>query len=121
MDEDNPYESPKDTSTGPGPNILEDASRPRGWRSSDFTFVVAQNGIFLGLSALVPDGGIFLQLCLAIVIWHWIGVALILMRRRTAPTRLDVAMVRFGFLIALFLVVPTVLTVHILWILWFLR
>ena len=85
MDEDNPYQSPKDTSTGPGPTSWTMPLGPavgKTGRSWDFAFVVIQNSIFMVLSALPKDGGFFLQLCLAIVIWYWIVIALIVMRHR---------------------------------------
>ena len=102
MAEINPYESPKHASTeaaSPAPNRhLQDNTKPGRWRSQDFVFALAQQGVLLGITALILDGGFTFRVCLAAAIAHWVAVTIVVIRRRTSPTMLDVGVLKFGFL-----------------------
>ncbi len=51
----------------------------------------------LVLTALMLDSGATFRACLIIVAAHWAAIFLIFARRRSAPTPLDLAFVRYGF------------------------
>jgi hypothetical protein len=105
MDEINPYESPKHVSTeaaaDTGRGNLEHSAARRAWQSQDFVFALAQQGICLGIAALIPDDGTMFRVCLTAVITHWVGTALLVVRRRTSPTVLDLGFLKFGFFFCL--------------------
>ncbi len=110
MDEINPYESPKHASARPtlGDRNGETLGGPArgGLRRRDFVRPVGYYGIALVITALVLDDGTMFRACLAAVIAHWIGMMIIVIRRRTSPTELDVGFVKFGFLFFFFLSIP---------------
>jgi hypothetical protein len=101
----NPYESPK------AELPAQRAARPRGnWRDYSPAFNQAMlNGLMiqgaLGVPvALILDGGPMLRVFLVAMLGQWSTALIILLRRPTNPTRLDLAMVRYGIL-PLFIVV----------------
>ena len=65
-------------------------------------FALAQQGICLGIMSLILDDGTALRASLAAVVTHWVGISLVLIRRRTSPTALDQGFVKFGFFLCLF-------------------
>ncbi len=58
----------------------------------------AQQLIILLLAGAILDGGVFLQLCIFAAVAFWIGVAVIWLRRRTTPTKLDLLVIEAGYL-----------------------
>jgi hypothetical protein len=108
MDEINPYESPKQVSVGPmpgtGDDSLQESAATRAWHRQDFIFALAQQGVLLLFTSRVPDGGVLFGLYLAGVIALWAWMAIATMRRRTSPTALDIALVKYGFFFCFLLV-----------------
>lgn len=51
------------------------------------------------LCALMLDGGLLRYRCAVALAGFWVGVALIVVRRPLAPSRDDLAFVRWGFLL----------------------
>jgi len=105
MDEVNPYESPKHPSTaevpdGHGGDAISRAAR-RAWRREDFVFALGQQGICLAIAALILDDGTMFRVCLTAVMAHWVGIALLVIRRRTSPSTLDLGFLKFGFFVCL--------------------
>ena len=96
MDETNPYESPKHVA-------MESKRAARGaWRTQDFVFALAQQSVLLGITVLLLDGLILFRFCLVAAIAHWVLIAIIFVRRSSSPTKMDVALLKFGFLFCLF-------------------
>jgi hypothetical protein len=62
------------------------------------TFALVQQAIVLFLSALILDGGDVFHTCLGALAAFWIGAAIIGVRRPQTPTRLDLALIRFGYI-----------------------
>ena len=65
--------------------------------------------IVLGLlSLLILDGGTVARICGIALVAFWAGAGLLIYRRPTSPSRLDLQLIRFGYLpvvvIAFFLV-----------------
>lgn len=54
------------------------------------------------------DGGMCAQTWIFSMIAFWGGCGLVLLRRRKAPTRLDLVLIRWGFLMLCLLVTPAV-------------
>ena len=61
--------------------------------------------IVLFLFALLLDGGRMLKIGLCVALGCWFITALIVARRPTAPTPLDLLFIRYGFIL---LLIPTV-------------
>ena len=105
MNEVNPYESPKHTSTTDMPDAHDgdstDFAAQGAWRRQDFVFALGQQGICLGIMALILDDGTMFRVCLTAVIAHWVGIALLVIRRRTSPSTLDLGFLKFGFFFCL--------------------
>ncbi len=49
------------------------------------------------LSAMMLDGGVFLEVWCFTILAFWVGVILIVLRRPLSPTRLDVLAIKYGF------------------------
>jgi hypothetical protein len=104
MDEINPYESPRQESTGAVPDAGDDGLREdagREWRRQDFLFALGQQTVCLAIMGLILDDGTMFRVCLTAVITHWVGIALAVIRRRTSPTSLDLGFLKFGFFFCL--------------------
>ena len=72
---------------------------------------VIQQSIVLALAALVLDFGQTLRASFVAALAHWAAIALIITRRPSSPTPLDLALVRYGFwvmIILLWLIAPVV-------------
>ena len=66
--------------------------------------------IVLGfLAAINLDGGVFFHLWWRAMAGYWAALIVILMKRPNAPTKVDLFLVRWGF-IPLFLIITPVLT-----------
>ena len=55
--------------------------------------------IVLGiLSALILDGGVVAQICGIALVAFWTGAVVLIWRHPQSPSRLDVELIRFGYL-----------------------
>ena len=72
--------------------------------TSALKFGIALQLCLLVLTALVLDGGQLFRLCSVAATGYWLGVAMIVVRRKTTPTRLDLYFIRYGNLVLLVLV-----------------
>jgi hypothetical protein len=68
------------------------------------TLAVAQQAVVLILAALILDGGHLLRVSVIAAIASWICTALVILRRPKQPTKLDLAIVKYGFWPAILLV-----------------
>lgn len=57
-----------------------------------------QQVILLVLTVLILDGGQIFQMTVIAAIAHWITIAAISVRRRSKPTQVDLAVIKFGFI-----------------------
>ena len=64
------------------------------------------------LSALILDGGTTARICGIALVAFWGGAAVLIWRRPQSPTRIDIELLRFGYLP---LVVIAFLLVHFIW------
>ncbi len=67
--------------------------------------------ILIFFFGLVLDGGLSLQAFCYSSCGYWMGVILILVRRRASPTKGDLAFIRWGLLLVALLAVPAFLWV----------
>jgi len=91
---DNPYRSPMTTEKPSGT-----AAKPGGKGGvfvSALLFGVAVQIFLFLLTSLVLDGGVLHRQYVVAMVGYWIAVAVIAVRRRAAPTRGDVAFLRYG-------------------------
>jgi hypothetical protein len=58
-----------------------------------------QQAVILVLAGMILDGGLIAQMCFYAFAAFWGGVAVILFRRRQSPTKLDLVLVRGGYLL----------------------
>lgn len=49
------------------------------------------------LCLLLLDGGRTARICAASMLGYWVGVALVMVRRANDPSRLDLAVIRWGY------------------------
>jgi hypothetical protein len=78
---------------------------PKELRSALFDSLMIQ--IVLGIVAgLMLDGGMCLQMWTFSMVAFWSGCVLVLARRWKIPTKMDLVMIRWGFLILCLLVTP---------------
>ena len=75
--------------------------------SRAITIALAQQAPILILASLILDGGRILMVCAIAAIASWICTAVILLRRPKQPTASDIALVKYGFWPAIFLVLVT--------------
>jgi hypothetical protein len=68
---------------------------------------LVQQMVLLILSALMLDGGRALRVCSIAIVAHALAIFLIVWRRPTGPTPLDLALIRFGFCLILIVVAIT--------------
>ena len=59
-------------------------------------FAIVAQLLTLLLSELILDGGHIFRCCLAAIVAHWIIALIIWVRRRSAPTKVDLILVRAG-------------------------
>ena len=57
------------------------------------------------LAALMLDGGLTLNAAVIAVVAYWLAFGIVLFRRASSPTRLDMLLVRYGFLLVFAFVV----------------
>jgi len=67
------------------------------YRSPIFEAVGIQVVVGL-LSALILDDGTAARICGVAIVAFWAGVAALIARRLSSPSRVDIFLVRFGFL-----------------------
>ncbi len=72
---------------------------------SAFKTAAGVHVILIVLTALMLDFGRSNQFCIVAMIGYWLGTLFILLRRRKAPTRLDLWFIRYG-VIPLWLTAP---------------
>jgi hypothetical protein len=97
----NPYQPPQ-----------ADNAPPRTESTRDPFFSAIKVGaivqlVLLVLTALVLDGGQLNRLCVVAIIGYWVGVAVVMIRRRTSPTRVDLLFLRYGPL-GLMILIPAI-------------
>jgi hypothetical protein len=63
-----------------------------------------QQGAVLVLAALVLDGGRTFHAALIAAMAYWLGLAVVVVRRPSSPTAVDVFLVKYGFLFVLLIV-----------------
>jgi hypothetical protein len=68
----------------------------------------------LVLSALFLDFGETLRICCCWSLAFWVGATMVLVRRHSNPTRIDLVYVRWGLLILPFVAIPALVTVWLL-------
>lgn len=66
---------------------------------------VVQQVIFVVLGLLTLDGGYLGQACLVTAIAHWGAILLIVLRRSFLPTKIDLIVIRYAYLLILLFVV----------------
>ena len=71
-----------------------------------------QQGLILALAVMLLDSGVVAQSCFYAFAAFWVGVGVILWRRSSAPTKLDLVIVRGGFIV---LCVLSFLLTHGIW------
>ena len=64
-----------------------------------FKLAVVEQVLILGVAALVLDGGWLIRVCGMAALAYWGASALIVARRPSAPTPLDLVLIRYGSLI----------------------
>ena len=82
--------------------------------SSAMLSAFVQQGVILALAVMILDGGAVAQSCFYAFAAFWIGVGVILWRRSSAPTKLDLVLVRGGFIV---LFVLSFFLTHGIWLL----
>jgi hypothetical protein len=68
-------------------------------RSVSLVLPLVQQFVILGMASLILDGGVMLQIFGYAALAYWIGVGIILQRRRTSLTGVDKSVIRLGFLL----------------------
>ena len=64
-----------------------------------------QQGIVVILALLMLDGGYTLNATIIAIVAYWLAFGIIVVRRPGLPTRGDIRLVRYGFLLIFFTVV----------------
>ena len=72
----------------------------RGY-SRAVTAAVAQQAVVLLFASLILDGGQIFRYCAVAAMASWVCTLVILLRRPKHPTNVDLAIVRFGFWLAI--------------------
>lgn len=76
------------------------------------SIAVAIQASVLFCSGALLDGGMLAQICWMALVPYWAGVLLLVWRRPRQPTRLDLALVRIGYLP---LIIITMFLVPLIW------
>ncbi len=84
---------------GPPSGVIASAYRPA------IKTALLQQGIVFILAALMLDGGLTLNAAVIAVVAYWLAFGIVLFRRASSPTRLDMLLVRYGFLLVFAFVV----------------
>jgi ABC-type uncharacterized transport system permease subunit len=92
------------TTTPSADSIGQPSLAARAKHSRAITVAVVQQGFVLILAALILDGGVTLRFCAAAAIASWVCALVIILRRPQQPTNFDLAIIRYGFGLALPLV-----------------
>jgi hypothetical protein len=71
--------------------------------SPSIKLAVIQQSVVLLLASLMLDFGQTLHACCVAALAHWATIALIITRRPSSPTPLDITLVRYGFWVMAFL------------------
>ena len=64
-----------------------------------------QQGIIFILAALILDGGLTFHMAVIAFVAYWSALGIIVARRPSSPTRIDILLVRYGFLLVFLIVV----------------
>ena len=59
---------------------------------------LVQQCVVIILSLMILDGGVMVQTCLYAFAGFWGGAALLMVRRGAAMSRLDLSLIRYGFI-----------------------
>ena len=65
---------------------------------------LVQQGIILILALLLLDGGLTFNMAVIAVVAYWLAFGILVFRRASSPTKGDVLLVRYGFLLLFFIV-----------------
>lgn len=71
---------------------------------SMFVVPFAIESLMIMLGAITTDGGGMYKICLATLISHWVGIAIIVTRRHRRLTKEDVSFIKGGFVLIYILV-----------------
>jgi len=93
MASDNPYEPPRTEALSP---MAPDRSQPYGTFASSLVVGIVVQVVLLLLTVLNLDFGRSYRVCSIAVIGYWCVVAVIFLRRRAEPTRIDLLFLRWG-------------------------
>ena len=98
---ENPYQSPRAETPAP--------KSPRADRSGNSIVKAIWDGVLLQLllfifTGLILDGGQLNRMCVVAMIGYWIVAAMLIVRRRKAPTKTDLLFLRWGILPMMFAV-----------------
>jgi hypothetical protein len=66
-----------------------------------------QQSVVLILAALMLDGGLTFNMAVIAIVAYWLAVGVILARRPGSPTRADILLIRYGFLLVFGVVLVT--------------
>ena len=66
-----------------------------------------QQGIIAILALLILDGGYTLNVTVIAIVAYWLAFSIIVFRRPDSPTRDDIGLIRYGFLLIFFVVLAT--------------
>ncbi len=99
----NPYRSP--TACEESADVDRNVNRAGDTFASAVKLGVVVQVVLFVLTALILDGGRSNKMCIVAMIGYWIVVAVMMIRRRTVPTRTDLLFLRYGML-ALLAIVP---------------
>jgi hypothetical protein len=66
---------------------------------SAIKLAIVQQLIVILVAGSLLDGGVVAQICIYAFAAYWGGTIVILARRRAAPTKLDIILVRSGYLV----------------------
>ena len=70
--------------------------------------------LFILLGTMTFDSGDFLRSVILSILGYWIVALIIVLRRPTLPSRFDLAVIRSGFIVILFIVVALISTAWLL-------
>lgn len=79
---------------------MSNATHPVPSVKSELPFVLVTQSIILVLASMILDGGAIAQVCFFAFVAFWGAVAVLRLRRRGALTRVDLLLLRYGYILA---------------------
>jgi len=76
------------------------AQPPIATLRSELPFALVLQTIIMVVAGMILDGGGVLQICFYAFVAFWIGVGVLRFRRRGVLTRVDLFLIRYGFILA---------------------